>query len=815
MRDIQTRATSDLIQTIAEGLLQDFKLAFRTLSRRPGPTIVAVLTLAVGLGVTISVFSFFNAVLVRPLPFRKPSNLVQIWKTTRNPPLDRSIVSGEEFDALTATHLLDGIAAYVPGARPVLKYQAVPEQLTAAYVSGGLFSTLGVAPALGRTFSEHKAEAGAEQSVVISYSLWKRIFNSAPSVLGQPLTLDDSVYTVVGVMPESFQFPVTADTAEVWMPLSVFLSGSGTRTSALYLLGRLKEGIPIAQAQTDLSAIEDTLRAGAQRSDPEFGVRLIPLSQSITGDIRPLLSLLMVAACLLLAVASANVANLQLALALARLRELAMRTALGGTRLRLARERMVEAFVLVIGGVALAILAARLSLYYLKELAPRLPRITEASIEWRVLIFAALLSALVAFIVALAGSFMPRPLNITDVLKNGSPRVSRRRSPLGSLFVIFQVASALALLVGACLTIASMFRLSRVDPGFNPNNVLTMEVSTKPLEFRQHGKIAGLCGQILEQVRDLPGVNSAAVTGITPLPAGGAQYSFSAGDAPMNDAKSPNSAWRSAVSEQYFATVGTPVLAGREFTNADHASGNNLVIINQEMARRYWPGINPIGEKIVIEGGPTREIIGIVGNSRNSLDAAPDPQMYCPYWQDVIITPIIVVRSSSDPLALVPSIRSVVSRVDPSRAVTSIRPMEAYVEDWLVSYRFRASLFAIFGGLAVVLAAIGLYGVMSFFVAQRTTEIGVRLALGARRWSVTALVVGRAMKPTVAGIICGLFGAFVMGRLLSGFLFGVTGADPGIYAAATLLILLVNITAAYLPARRASLTDPMNALRYE
>ncbi|HXG64937.1 MAG TPA: ABC transporter permease [Blastocatellia bacterium] len=798
---------------IAVGLIQDFKLAYRALSKRPGPTIAAVLTLAVGLGVTTSVFSFFSAVFVRPLPFSKPGELVQIWKTTHNPPSKHNIVSGEEFEALATAQSLDSIAAYVT-AKPVLKQGATPEQLTAAYVSPSLFATLGVAPTIGRPFSE-EAKTGAARTVVISHLLWQRLFDSSPSVLGQPLTLDDKLYTVVGVMPESFQFPVSADTAQLWMPLSVFLAERGPKVSSLYLIGRLKDGVPMVQAQAELSAIEDRLRAGAQQPGGEFGTRLVPLSEAISGDFRPLLSLLLLAACLLLALASANVANLQLAQAAARLRDLAMRTALGATRLRIVRERMAEAFLLVITGVALAIVAAQLSLDSLKGLTPNVPRIKEASIEWRVLVFAILLAVLVALIIGLIGALTPRSLNIAEVLKSGSARLPKRRAPLGSLFLVLEVSIALTLLVGAGLTINSLYRLSRVDLGFNPSSVLTMTVSINPLEVRQRAKLVGLYRGLLERVRNLPGVTSAGVTSIRPLSGGGIRDSFDSARAVIADEGSPKWAWRSAISEQYFSTVGTPVVAGREFTEADHAPTNRLAVINEEMARRYWPNMNPIGEKISLESGLTYEIVGVVGNARNSLDAAPDPQMYFPYWQDTIGSLSIVVRTSGDPLALVPSIQSAVSSVDPNRAIANIRAMEDYVDDWLVSYRFRASLFAIFGGLAVVLAALGLYSVMSFFVTQRTNEIGVRMALGAQPGSVAALVVARGMKMAAIGVILGLFGAFVMGQLLSGFLFGVSSRDPKIFAGATLLTLLVTMVATYLPARRAAMLDPWKALRYE
>ncbi len=799
---------------IAEGLLQDFKLAYRALSKRPGPTIAAVLTLAVGLGVAISVFSFFSAVFVRPLPFKKPGGLVQIWKTTRNPPSSHNLVSGEEFEALATTQPLDSIAAYVT-AKPVLKQGATPEQLTAAYVSPSLFATLGVAPTLGRSFSEEEAKTGAAHTVVISHLLWKRFFDSRLSVLGQPLSLNDKLYTVVGVMPESFQFPVSADTAHLWMPLSVFLAERGPKVSSLYLIGRLKDDVPIVQAQTELSEIEDRLRAGAQQPSGEFGTRLVPLSEAISGDFRPLLSMLLVAGCLLLAIATANVANLQLAQAAARLRDLAIRTALGATRLRIVRERMTEAFLLVITGAALAIVAAQLGLYYFKELAPNVPRIKEASIESRVLVFAILLSVVVALIIGFVGALTPRSLNTIEVLKSGSARLPKRRAPLGSLFLVLEVSIALTLLVGAGLTIDSLYRLSRVDLGFNPSGVLTMTVSVNPLEVRQRTKLVGLYKDILERVRNLPGVTSAAVTNIRPLSGGGIRDSFDSARAVVADVGSPKWAWRSVISEQYFSTVGTPVLAGREITDADHAPNNRLVVINKEMARRYWPNMNPIGEKISLEGGLTYEIVGLVGNATNSLDAAPEPQMYFPYWQGPIGSLSIIVRTSGNPLALVPSIQSAVSSVDPNRAIANIRPMEDYVEDWLVSYWFRASLFAVFGGLAVVLAALGLYSVMSFFVTQRTNEIGVRMALGAQPVSVAALVVARGMKIAAIGLILGSFGAFAMGQLLSGFLFGVSSRDPKIFAGATLLTLLVTMAAAYLPARRAAMIDPWKALRHE
>lgn len=615
-------------------------------------------------------------------------------------------------------------------------------------------------------------------------------------------------------MPEGFQFPVGADT-DLWMPLGVFLAERGSRVYALNAIGRLREGLPIPQAQVELSEAEDGLRAGVQQPQGEFGVRLVPLSDAINGNSRPLFNALLVAACLLLAVASANVANLQLALATARLRELAIKNALGASSFLMVRERMAEALLFVTPGLALATLAAHLSLRYFKELAPAVPRIREASIEWRVLAFAILLSVLVTVIIGLIGTLAPRRLNVADILKGGSPRLSGGKAPLGSLFVVFQVSTALTLLVGSALTIDSLLRLSRVNLGFDPSNVLTMTVSVSPIEIRQRARLAALYRDILEQLRDLPGVTSAALTSIRPLTGGGIRESFDSASAVLTVEGSPKWAWHSAVSEQYFSALGTPVLAGREFTIGDHGSARRVLIVNEEMARRYWPNINPVGEAISLEGGLGYEILGVVGNARNSLDAIPEPQMYFPYWQDVVGPATMVVRSSADPLYLAPSIRSAVSRVDSGRAVASVRRMGDYVEDWLVSYRFRASLFAIFGGLAVVLAAIGLYGVMSFFVTQRTAEIGIRLSLGAQPASVTTLVIGRGMKATVIGLVLGSFGGFAIGRFLSGFLFGVSSSDPAAFAGAAFLILLVNMIAAYLPARRASSTDPAKALRCE
>jgi putative ABC transport system permease protein len=796
------------------GLLQDFKLAYRVLTKRPGPPIAAVLTLALGLGVTISLFTFFSAVLVQPLPFRNPGDLMQIWKTTRTPPSDRLIFSGEEFETLATARSLDSIAAYVTS-KPMLKQGTTFEQLSSAYVSPGLFATLGVSAELGRTFSDEEAKPDATRSVVISHMLWKRLFDGSLDAVGQPLILDENMYIIVGVMPRDFQFPVSAAPAELWMPLNVFLSQRGPRVSSLYLIGRLKVGLPIDAAQTELSEIEDRLRAGGQQPSGEFGTRLVQLSEAISGDSRPLLTLLLGAACLLLAIAAANVANLGLVQAAARSRDRAVRTALGATRVRLVRERMAESFVVVLTGAALALIAAQLSLDYLKTLAPNVPRIKEASIEWGVLVFALLVSVFLASIIGLAGALTPRSLDTAEILRGGSARRPTRWAPLGGVLLVLEVSTALTLLVGAGLTIASLYRLSRVDLGFNPTGVLSMTVTVNPLEVRQRGKVVNLYRDILERVRALPQVTAAAVTSIRPLSGGGIRDSFDSARAVAGDAESPKWAWHSAISDQYFSTVGTPLIAGREFTSTDHAPNNSLVIINEEMARRYWPNTNPIGEKISLDGGVTSEIVGLAKSARNSLNAAPDPQMYFPFWQDSIGSMTIVVRTSGYPPALVPSIRSAVSSVDPNRAIVNIRPMDAYVDDWLLSYRFRASLFAVFGGLAALLAALGLYSVMSFFVTQRTTEIGVRMALGAQPGSVIALIIGRGMRMAVIGVVLGLFCAFTVSQLLSRFLFGVGSRDPKIFAGATVLVLLVSIVAAYLPARRAALIDPWKALRNE
>ncbi|HLG13383.1 MAG TPA: ABC transporter permease [Blastocatellia bacterium] len=800
---------------ILDGLSQDLRLAYRALFRRPGPTIAAVLTLALGIGVTVSVFTFFSAVLIRPLPFERPRDLVQIWKTTLNPPSNQNIFSLEEFEALTTSHSLAGIAAYV-NAKPVIGRGVTSEQVNAAYVSPSLFATLRVPPAVGRAFSEEDGKAGAAPTVVISHSLSKRLFPSEADPLGQSLTLDDKVYTVIGVMPPTFEFPLSADVVQLWMPLGAFFAGRGPRVSSLYVVGRLKPGMPIAEAQTELSQIESRSRGGAPQPGNEFGTRLVALSEAVSGDAKPLLGLLLAATCMLLGIASANVANLQLARGAARLRDQGIRIALGATRLRILRERTAEAFLLAITSAALALIIAQLSLDYLKRLTPNIPRIKDASIEWRVLVFAILVAVFVTFIMALVAAVAPRSLGTTQALKSEGVGLTRRRTPVGSLFLVLEVAFALPLLVGAGLTIDSLYRLSRVELGFTPKGVFAMTVSTSPGEVRQRAKLTSLYGEILERIRALPGVTSAGVSSIRPLTGGGVTESFKSARAVEADASSPNWAWRSAISEQYFSTVGTQMIEGREFTSADHATGNALAVINQEMARRYWPNINPVGERLSVEGGLTYEIVGVAGNARNSLDAQPEPHMYIPYWQGPPSGSLsILVKTPTSAAVLAPSLRSAVASVDPNRAVASMRGMEDYVDDWLVSYRFRASLFAVFGGLAVVLTALGLYSVMSFFVTQRTTEIGVRMALGSQAGSVVLLVMARGMKIASIGVVFGLFAAVAMGRLLSRFLFGVSNSDPKIFVGATLLAILVCVAAAYLPARKAATIDPLKALRYE
>lgn len=802
-------------------VILDLRYAFRALIRSPGFAVVTMLTLALGIGANTAVFSVINALLLKTLPYRDAGRLVTLWESREQAGMDRSPVSPPNFlDWKAESRSLRDMAAYRYWGFD-LSGGAEPERITGARVSATLLPLLGVQPEAGRGFLEEEDQFGARPVVMASDALWRRRFGADPRLVGSTLRLNGGAYTIIGILPPDADLPA----ADVWVPLALepyALTQRGDRS--LTVLARLAPGATLAGARAEMQTI--ARRAGQLHPDADAGwdAAVVPLRDQLVAGIRPTLLLLWAAVGLVLLIGCANVANLMLARATTREREVALRAALGASRGRLVRQLLTESLVLGVAGGAAGVLLACAGVeaavaVYTRQLAHG----AGIGIDGRVLAFAVgiALAAGVAFGLVPAWRFSSPSLG--QSLKEGGERggVSTRASLYRSALVAGEVALALVLLIGAGLLLRSLVRLQAVDPGFRTANALTMTVSLPESRYAEPHRKVAFFQELQARLGALPGVTSAALASHLPLAGRSLTADVEPEGQPVPAPNEPRLADYVSVTPGFFRVMGIPLVAGRDLASGDVLEGPPVVVINAAMARRYWANRNPIGRRVVV--GATvgadvrpRTIVGVVGDVRAAgLESEPAPAMYVCYFQNPWPTMNAVVRTVSDPASLAAAVRAQVRALDANQPVYNLRSLDEVLGGSLALRRTQARLLSVFTLAALLLAAVGVYGVVAHAVARRTHEVGIRMALGARRGDVLRLVVGQGIRPVAIGLALGCLGALGASKTLAGLLFGVAPTDAVTFAGASFVLLLVALAACWLPARRATRVDPVVALRSE
>jgi putative ABC transport system permease protein len=796
---------------------QDLRYAVRMLLRSPGFSFVVVATLALGIGANTAIFSLVEAMLLRPLPFSRPDRLLMIWERNyKREGSERNVVGPSNFVRWSErSGSFESLAGYAPYDTN-LTGSGTPERLRAGAVTANLFSTLGINAAIGRAFLPDESRPGAPDVVLLSEGLWKRRFGANPAIVGQTIVLNSEVRTVVGVLPPTLQLPSAAD---VWVPLTIderFRTWSGRW---MQVVGRLKDGVSVEQARSELDAIAKRLEEETPDFNAGWGVTVAPLHRDLVTDVRPALLVLMGAVGLVLLIACANVANLLLARAAVRERELAIRASLGASASRLARQLITESIVLAAIGGAIGLLFASWSLDGLLAIAPdAMPSLGPVGLDIKTLFFTAGLSVASALVFGLVPAFhISRPA-LRESLAEGARTAgaSPNRQLLRDGVAVAQVALALVLLVGAGLLVKSFWRLTHVDPGFK-DDVLSFQLSLPGAKYREAASQTRFYTRAIERIQSLPNVKSAGAMSWRPFGMGSAT-SFALPDrATPRPGEEPVADVR-MVTPDLFKTLGIAVQQGRVFTDRDTDETAQVVVANKALVDEYWPGQNPIGKRIMMDWDKmlNAEVIGVVGDVRlRSLDAPARATLYWPISQVPNNFMTVLVRATGDAQQLVPSIRRELASIDPEIPMADIMPLSEVVSDSLKQQRFLLVLIVAFGTAALSLAFLGLYGVMSYLVSQRTREFGVRLALGATARDILSLVIRRGAVLTSLGLAIGLAGAFSLAGVLASLLFEVSATDVSAFAAVLALLAIFALVASYLPARRAVRIDPVVALRSE
>jgi putative ABC transport system permease protein len=804
-------------------LWQDVRFGLRLMAKKPGFTFVGVLALALGIGANTAIFSVVNAVLLRPLPYKNSERLVWIWETNPASDIKEEPASMPNFnDWRTQNQSFEGLAGFT-NAAVTLTGENEPERIPGSIVTASFFSVIGTQPIMGRSFTEEENGPKGARVVILSHGLWQRRFGGNPKIIGQTVTLNASPYEIVGIMPPGFKDPMPASrkAPELWIPLPMNFENAVRRSDFLSVVGRLKPNVTIEQARAEMKTITGRLEQQYPDTNTGWGTLIIPLQDRVIGDVRPAIWVIVGVVGFLLLIACANVANLLLARSAARQQEIAVRRALGAGRFRLVRQFLTESILLALAGGVLGSLLAMWGVEFLVRLGPgNIPRLDEVRLSWQVLLFTLGISVLTGIIFGLIPALHATNPNLTESLKEGgrSSTEGVRGARLRNSLVVAEIAIALVLLVGAGLMIKSFARLQGVDPGFRPERILAVDLALPTAKYKEAAQQTAFMDQLVGRVQQLPGVEKAAA--VTALPfTGGAVLAFSVEGRPAPPpSQEPDAEYR-VVTPQYFETLGISLVRGSLFTQEHSGNAPAVAVINETLARKVFPGEDPIGKRINLgnpETSPWRTIIGIVRDvHQKALDEAPYPQMYAPYAQFPSRGMTLIARTSSDPSALAPAIRNELSAMDKDQPLYNVRTMEQVMSESIARQRFSMLLIAIFAGVGLVLASVGIYGVMSYVVAQRTHEIGVRMALGASAQDVLKMVVRQGMILALIGTGLGLGAAFLLSRLITSLLFNVSATDPLTYALISSLLIGVALLACYIPARRATRVDPMTALRYE
>jgi putative ABC transport system permease protein len=801
-------------------MFQDLRFGVRMLLKHPGFTLAAVFTLALGIGANTALFSVVNALLLRPLPFPQSEQLVQVWEFDRQ--------SGNKKFTVALPNLVDWraqgqsfaqLAAY-RGASFSLSGNDGPERISALSVTTNYFKVIGVTAALGRDFSDEDGRPGAPRIAILSHGSWQRRFGADPKIIGQTIRIDGESCPIIGVMPAGFDFPDSE--VEMWAPMRGDLAAAGRALHAYQAVGRLKPGVKIKQAQAEMDAIARRLEQQYPDTNTDVGVRLVPLQKELVGDEQPRLLTLFGAVFFVLLIACANIASLLMAQAAARRREMAIRAALGARRGRLARQVLSESVLLALLGGGLGSLLAVWGVKALLAVNPvgQAPW-AQFGVDRAALGFTLLLSLLVGIGFGLAPALQSSRPALNEMLKEGGRGTAGFRSHrLRGALVVAEMAIALTLLAGGGLLIRSLWRLQQVDPGFDPDSLLTMQLALPRARYPEDEQRAQFFERMLERVAALPGVKAAAVTSEAPFVGANSASSFQIVGRPPLPRGQTLDANRRTVSADYFQTMGMRLAQGRNFDRRDTAQAPRVVVINEAMARKFWPGEDPLGQRITFNSSMQYEIIGLVRDvNHSSLREKAGLEAYTSYHQLPSRTMDLVARADHqagrDPDDLVAGIRRAVREVDPDQPIHNIMTMERRLSGSIAPQRFMALLVSLFALLAMILAALGIYGVMSYAVTQRAHEIGVRMALGARARDALSLIIKQGMKLALAGAALGLVAALALTRLMRDMLFEVQPADPLTFAATAFLLIGVAAMACWIPARRATRVDPMVALRHE
>jgi putative ABC transport system permease protein len=807
---------------LEDEMFQDLRFGVRILLKNPGFTMVAMVTLALGIGVNTAIFSIVNAVLLRPLPFKDPARLVTVWESNAAKGQTHGAVGAANFtDWRNQNQVFDSLVAYFSW-NYNLTGDDQSQRLEAAVVSAGFFQMLGAEAALGRVLLPEDDQEAQENVVVLSYALWQSRFGAKRDVIGETIILNGLPHIVVGVMPAGFDFP--NDKIEIWRPMAMSPQLAQNREGKwLKVAGRLKTGVSLEQAAASMDTIAGRLAESYPKTNVGWGVNVIPLHEELVGDVRRFLLTLFGAVLFILLIACVNVANLLLARAATRQKENAIRAALGASRLRLLRQFLIENLLLAALGGTLGLALAFCSLDALIALSPKdVPGLAKAAIDGRVLGFTVALSVLTTLLFGIVPARQASNPDLNETLKEGGhARTGNAGRRVQGALIIVEVAASVVLLVGAGLMIYSFLRLRSVDPGFNPSNVLTMRIALPANKYGENHRSIAFFEEALERIKDLPGVVSAGAVQDLPMRQNEMTFAFKIEGRPGLEAASPSEAAYRAVTEDYFRTMGIPLIAGREFTAGDKPQTTPVVVINQTMARRFWPDGDPVGKQLRFgePNDPVYTIVGVVGDIKHlGLAGNESPAIYQPHAQKRFAWlrwMSLVVRTNTPPLSLIAAIRDRVGAVDRGQPLYDIVTMEQLMAESVTQPRFSTFLFSVFALLALTLAAVGLYGVLSYAVAQRTHEIGLRMALGAHASDILKLVVGGGMKLTLLGLAIGFGVAIALTRLLKALLFNVSTTDPTTFVFVAVLLLVVALLACYLPARRATAVDPLFALRHE
>jgi putative ABC transport system permease protein len=819
-------------------MLNDIRYGLRQLWKHPAFTIIAVLTLALGIGANTAIFSVVNAVLLKPLPFPEPDQLIAVGMTDTRQKSQTDLNSlsyPDFFDFRDQNRTLASSAVYHDRSFALTSEEGATS-LHGVKVSAEFFDVLGIKPKLGRGFTRDDEQGGGGPGgfkVIISRDFWQKHFGGDPNVLGHTVMLDRRPHTVIGVMPAGFQFPIQNDSTDLYVTIAEDAAnpdGSKPQTQqrgshSLQAIARLKPGVAIGQAQSDLEAIAAALSRQYPESNTHFGVGSKPLREELIGDVRTALYILFGAVVCVLLIANANVANLLLARASARGKEIALRAAMGASRGRIIRQLLTESLLLSALGGGLGLLIAQWGTEALVKAVPQnIPRISTIQLDASVLGFTLLVSLATGVIFGLVPAWQASHVDLNSSLKSGTRTGGggEGKGRVRNALIMAEVALALVLLISAGLLIQSFARLGSVQPGVRTERLLTARVSLPEVAYPKNENITAFFDQLLPRIRALPGVESAST--IIPLPLSGSNMvtTFDIEERPLPDGQRAAAPVR-VIATDYFKTMGIPVLQGRVFDEKDRFESAPVVIVNERFANKYFPGQNVVGKRIMPgfaaddNGEKMREIVGVVGNVKHlSLRNDDSPEMYLPQTQIPFNIMAIVIRTSvSNPNALTNSLRKELAALDGTIPLTSIRVFDEYISRSLARPRFNTLLLSIFAGTALLLTAIGIYGVLAYSVAQRTSEIGIRIALGAGKSSIFRLIVGQAMTLVGISLVVGLAGAFAATRLLNSLLFGVGASDPGTFIGIVLLVSFVAFIAAWVPARRATRVDPIIALRAE